>query len=185
MLDVTKMTASAEECIGWPYVSPGSNDRRGIDCSGLFVKIFRDQGASIYHGSNTIYRKYCTEEKGKLTKASQLCEGMAVFKWNPNTPEKFGDGLGDFQHIGYVACVNPLRIIHASTGAMCVTTDKTIEKWKYYGKLKNVDYGGKPDQPETPEAPSFRAGICIFLFKQIRPVRAIPPCVAFFPFPMI
>ena len=154
MLDVTKMTASAEECLGWPYVSPGTNDSRGIDCSGLFVKIFRDQGASIYHGSNTIYRKYCTEEKGKLTKASQLCEGMAVFKWNPNTPEKFGDGLGDFQHIGYVASVNPLRIIHASTGTMCVTTDTAVGKWKYFGKLKNVDYGGgKPDQPETPEAP--------------------------------
>ena len=66
MLDVKKLCASAEECLGWPYVSPGTNDSRGIDCSGLFVKCFRDQGASIYHGSNTIYRKYCSE-KGKLT----------------------------------------------------------------------------------------------------------------------
>ena len=140
MLNIQKMIASARECMGWPYVSPGTNDNRGIDCSGLFVKIFRDQGASIYHGSNTIYRKYCSE-KGKLTRISQLTPGMAVFKWNPNTPEKFGDSLGDFQHIGLVASVNPLEIIHASTGTMCVTTDTKLGKWAYWGKLKDVDYG--------------------------------------------
>ena len=48
--------------LSWPYVSPCTNDSRGIDCSGLFVKAYRDQGASIYHGSNTIYRKYCSEK---------------------------------------------------------------------------------------------------------------------------
>jgi hypothetical protein len=137
MLSVQKLIASAEECLGWPYVSPGSNDQNGIDCSGLFVKCFRDQGASIYHGSNTIYRKYCSE-KGKLASVSQLRRGMAVFKWNSNTPEKFNDGLGDFQHIGLVVSVNPLRIIHASTGTMCVTTDTKIGKWKYWGWLKDV-----------------------------------------------
>jgi len=137
MLDVKKLCASAEECLGWPYVSPGTNDSRGIDCSGLFVKCFRDQGASIYHGSNTIYRKYCSE-KGRLTSVNQLRPGMAVFKWNANTPEKFNDGLGDFQHIGLVVSVNPLRIIHASTGTMCVTTDTSLGKWKYWGWLKDV-----------------------------------------------
>ena len=69
MLDVNKLIVSVEECLGWLYVSPGTNDSRGIDCSGLFVKAYRDQGASIYHGSNTIYRKYCSE-KGKLTNVS-------------------------------------------------------------------------------------------------------------------
>lgn len=137
MLDVNKLIASAEECLGWPYVSPGTNDARGIDCSGLFVKCFRDQGASIYHGSNTIYRKYCSE-KGKLTNVSQLRPGMAVFKWNPNTPEKFNDGLGDFQHIGLVTSVNPLQIVHASTGTMCVTSDAKLGKWAYWGWLKDV-----------------------------------------------
>ena len=48
MLDVQKLITSVEECLGWPYVSPGTNDARGIDCSGLFVKAYRDQGASIY-----------------------------------------------------------------------------------------------------------------------------------------
>jgi len=152
MLDVNKLIASVEECLGWPYVSPGTNDSRGIDCSGLFVKAFWDQGASIYHGSNTIYRKYCSE-KGKLTSVSQLRPGMAVFKWNANTPEKFNDGLGDFQHIGLVTSTNPLRIVHASSAAGCVTTDTKFGKWGYWGWLKDVK---KPDgqstvQPEPAE----------------------------------
>ena len=151
MLDVNKLIASVEECLGWPYVSPGTNDSRGIDCSGLFVKAYRDQGASIYHGSNTIYRKYCAE-KGKMTSVSQLKPGMAVFKWNPNTPEKFNDGLGDFQHIGLVTSVNPLRIVHASSAAGCVTTDEKLGKWAYWGWLKDV---AKTDSlPPTPAEPT-------------------------------
>ena len=138
MLNVNKLCASAEACLGWPYASPGSNDARGIDCSGLFVKCFRDQGASIYHGSNTIWRKYCSE-KGELKTVRQLRRGMAVFKWNPKTPSKFTDGQGDFQHIGLVISVNPLRIIHASTETMCVTTDTRLGKWRFWGWLKDVE----------------------------------------------
>ncbi len=138
MLNVDKLCASAEACLGWPYASPGSNDARGIDCSGLFVKCFRDQGASIYHGSNTIWRKYCSE-KGELKNVRQLRRGMAVFKWNPKTPSKFKDGQGDFQHIGLVVSVSPLRIIHASTETMCVTTDTRLGKWRFWGWLKDVE----------------------------------------------
>ncbi len=139
LLDIKKMITSATECLGWPYASPGSNDSRGIDCSGLLVKIYRDQGASIYHGSNTIYRKHC-DEKGWIGSENILQVGMAVFKWNPNTPVKFNDGLGDFQHIGLVIGTNPLQIIHASSAAGCVIIDQKLGKWKYWGKLKEVNY---------------------------------------------
>ena len=73
-----------------------------------------------------------------MTNVSQLRPGMAVFKWNANTPEKFNDGLGDFQHIGLVTSVNPLRIVHASSAAGCVTTDTKLGKWAYWGWLKDV-----------------------------------------------
>lgn len=139
-LSVNKLITSAEDCIGWPYESPGTNNEKGIDCSGLFVKMFRDQGAKIAHGSNTIYREYCSET-GKISGTGDLKPGYAVFKWNPVTPIKFKDGLGDFQHIGIVASVYPLRIIHASSVTKNVTTDTKIGKWAYWGKLKNVDYG--------------------------------------------
>ena len=148
--EVENLASPFTASLGWPYVSPGTNDSRGIDCSGLFVKAYRDQGTSIYHGSNTIYRKYCSE-KGKLTNVSQLKPGMAVFKWNANTPEKFDDGLGDFQHIGLVTSVNPLRIVHASSAAGCVTTDTKLGKWAYWGWLKDV---AKTDSlPPTPAEP--------------------------------
>ena len=141
MLNARKLCASAEACLGWPYASPGTNDAKGIDCSGLFVKAFRDQGRKIYHGSNTIYRKYCSR-KGELTGVSKLKPGMAVFKWNPHTPAKFHDGQGDFQHIGMVTAMNPLRIVHASSAAGCVTVDTKLGKWKYWGWLKDVAEDG-------------------------------------------
>ena len=109
-------------------MTPGASTAPG------FFEVFQDQGASICHGSNTIYRKFCSG-KGKLTSMSQLRRGMGVFKWNPNTPQKFSESLVDFRHIGLVVCVALLRIIHASTGTMCVTTDTKIGIWKYWGCL--------------------------------------------------
>lgn len=146
MLSIPKMISSAEEALGWPYVSPGTNDVRGIDCSGLFVKMYRDQGASIYHGSNTIFHEHC-KETGKLTKVSHLQVGMAVFKLKPWTEKDkgnkwYGKEPGNLSHIGIVTSVSPLKIIHASSAAGCVTTDTKIGKWAYWGKLKLVDYGG-------------------------------------------
>ena len=155
MLSVSKLSASANECMGWPYVSPGTNDRNGIDCSGLFVKMYRDQGAKIYHGSNTIFREYC-EETGKLTSVDQLQIGMAVFKrkdWTDADKNNrwYGTDPGNLSHIGYVESIHPLRIIHASTGTMCVTTDDKIGKWAYWGKLKDVDYSGTPSPEPSPD----------------------------------
>lgn len=139
MLNVQKMIASAEEALGWPYVSPGSNDASGIDCSGLFVKIYRDQGASIYHGSNRIYRKYC-KEKGQIRSVSDLQPGMAVFKWKDRTPKGYNDDLGDFHHIGLVVSAKPLRIIHASSAKGKVVTDTKLGQWSHWGMLSDVAY---------------------------------------------
>ena len=156
MLNVQIMIQDAEKCLGWPYVSPGTNDQNGIDCSGLFVRIFREQGAKIAHGSNTIYRNYCSQ-KGLIGSAYDLVPGMAVFKWNPNTPEKFKDDLGDFQHIGLVISGSPLKIIHASSAAGRVVIDEKLGKWKYWGMLKNVDYG--QEEPGSSEPVDIPAGL--------------------------
>ena len=45
MLDVNKLIASVEECLGWPYVSPGTNDSSGIDCSGFLTSFSQPQYA--------------------------------------------------------------------------------------------------------------------------------------------
>lgn len=155
MLNINKMIQSAESCLGWPYVSPGSNDQNGIDCSGLFVKMYRDQNAYIYHGSNTIFHNHCSET-GKLTSTKQLIKGMAVFKlkaWTDadRSNKWYGKDPGNLSHIGFVVSVNPLRIIHASSVAGCVTTDTSIKKWAYCGMLKDVDYGDVPEPEPEPE----------------------------------
>lgn len=154
-LDIPKMTKSAEEALGWPYVSPGTNDRNGIDCSGLFVKIYRDQGAKIYHGSNTIFHEYCSST-GKLTSTAQLQPGMAVFKirkWTDadKTNKWYGHEPGNMCHIGYVASGSPLRIIQASSVSGCVIEDTKIGKWAYWGKLKAVDYSDQPQPAPDPD----------------------------------
>lgn len=137
MLNLSQLISDFEACIGFPYASPGTNDARGIDCSGMFVRAFRRQGASIYHGSNTIFRKYLARS-GTIASAADLCPGMAVFKWKPVTPARFSDGLGDFCHIGLVTSVSPLRIVHASTEGMAVKADSKIGKWRYWSWLKDV-----------------------------------------------
>jgi len=153
-LSIQQLTASAESALGWTYVSPGSNDCNGIDCSGLFVKMYRDQGAQIYHGSNTIFHEYC-KLTDKLEGIGQLEPGMAVFKVKPWTSDDsdnrwYGQEPGNVSHIGYVASVNPLRIIHASSAAGCVTTDDSIGKWKYWGELSAVEYSGEPEPSPEP-----------------------------------
>ena len=134
MINIEKLIADFEDCLGWPYKTPGTNDSRGIDCSGMFVRAYRLQGQRIYHGSNTIWRKHL-REKGPIDSVRDLRPGMAVFKWKPDTPSKFRDDEGDFCHIGLVTSVNPLRIVHASTEGMKVKADRKIGKWKYWGIL--------------------------------------------------
>lgn len=153
MLDLNKMIDSAHECIGWPYESPGTNDKNGIDCSGMFVKMYRDQGAKIYHGSNTIFREYCSET-GKITSAKDLQVGMAVFKCKPWTDADkgnkwYGTEPGNLSHIGFVTSVNPLEITHCTSPV--AKTDSSIGKWAYWGKLKDVDYGGSPSPEPGPD----------------------------------
>ncbi len=56
------------------------------DCSGLFSWAFKSLGGYMYHGSDTMYRKYCVNkgelQKGKRTDNGALKPGTAVFVWN-------------------------------------------------------------------------------------------------------
>lgn len=147
-LDPELLCQSFEDCLGFPYASPGSNDERGIDCSGMFVRAFRQQGGRIYHGSNTIWRKHLSR-KGAIGRSTVLRRGMAVFKWREEgDPQQ--DGLGNFYHIGLVTQVDPLRIVHASTRGMCVRADTTADAWTHWGALADVRYPADEIMPEPP-----------------------------------
>ena len=59
-MELDRMIADFEDMVGWPYASPGTGDERGIDCSGAFVRAYRLQGKSLYHGSNRMAREACS-----------------------------------------------------------------------------------------------------------------------------
>lgn len=167
MLDLSKFIADILYCIGIPYVSPGYTGTRedlwkieydkygnpirvptvsGMDCSGLLVRAYALQLEKLTHGSNYIWR-YDLDEKGKLTTASQLEVGMAVFKWanDGGEPDKYKkDGLGNFHHIGVVTSKSPLTITHASSAKGKVVQDTSIKGWTHWGKLSKVEYKEVP-----------------------------------------
>lgn len=157
MIPVRKLIQVFHSMLGWPYVTPGTSNAKGIDCSGAFVYAYRQFGERIYHGSNRIARIYCREMK-RVTASTRLEPGMAIFKsrsdlsrmkgeykpggayYDPNLTE-------DFYHIGLVVSVEPLQIINATPPK--VRIDDRLSRWQWAGYLKAVDYS--PADPETGE----------------------------------
>lgn len=129
------------------------------DCSGLFSWAFKQLGGYIYHGSNTMWLKYCTAKgemrNGKRTDGLPLLPGTAVFTYNKKDGKRGHVGLyiGD----GWV-------IEAQGTKAGVVKTKVTASKWVEWGELKGVDYSGTepapaPDQqPEPAKKPTIRKG---------------------------
>lgn len=166
-LTVAFLIERFQEIIGWPYVSPGSDDKNGIDCSGAFVRAYKAAGLSIYHGSNRIERVYCRDCFDLNGNQSRLEPGMAVFKYREpgeeyyKLPDSYQPGgkhydgdLRDYYHIGLVESVNPLKIIHATTPN--AKRDTSLGKWRRAGYLDAAtNYGTQNnDTPSTNEGGS-------------------------------
>lgn len=101
--------------------------RRVADCSGLFVWAFRELGGDIYHGSNTMWKKYTTE-KGTLTGAMNIRPGTAVFTVG-------SDGVRG--HVGLY--VGGGICIEAKGTAYGVVTSQ-LSRWDEWGELVGVEY---------------------------------------------
>ena len=122
------------------------------DCSGLFAWAFRKLGGEMYHGSDTMYRKWCTDhgelKKGKRTDGKALKPGTAVFVFNGTK----------YSHVGLF--VGGDTVIEAMSTLRGVTTTKiTATKWTNWGELKGVDFdeAGEPSTPDT-SLPTLRRG---------------------------
>lgn len=115
------------------------------DCSGLFSWAFKQLGGYMYHGSNTMWDKYCTAKgeliKGKRDDGKELKPGTAIFTHNSERRGHVGLYIGD----GWV--------IEASGTINGVIRSKiTISKWVEWGELKGVDYGtADPDVITDPD----------------------------------
>ena len=122
------------------------------DCSGLFSWAFKKLGGYMYHGSDTMRRKYCTNAgdlvNGMRTDGQALKPGTAVFTYNKkkNNYGHVGLYIGDGWVIEAMGTIN----------GVC-RTKITASKWVSWGELKGVDYSGAastPIEPEKPEAPA-------------------------------
>lgn len=137
-----KMTAE-----NWPYKSPGSNDRNGIDCSGAFVYAYKQYGKSIYHGSNRIART----DVGELLPISSAQPGMAAFKhrkpgadyyalpdgYKPGGEYYDGD-LNDYYHIGLVG--RDGKILNARNEQDGFVASPVSQGWSHVAYLNQVEY---------------------------------------------
>ena len=170
MIPADQLISVFRTIIGWPYASPGSNDARGIDCSGAFVYAYRQFGERIYHGSNRIIRAYC-HDVVTLDSATRLVPGMAIFKsradldgmkaeykpggkyYDPSLPY-------DYYHVGLVANTEPLQIINATTPVARI--DTVLSKWCCAGYLNAVRYDAAPEPTCTCPCPCDEAGGAAF-----------------------
>ena len=108
--------------------------KRVADCSGLFSWAFKQLGGYMYHGSDTMYRKYCVTKgelkKGKRSDNAALKPGTAVFVWNGSKYSHVGLFVGDNTVIEDMGPING------------VTTSRvTAGKWTHWGELTGVLYG--------------------------------------------
>ena len=103
------------------------------DCSGLFSWAFKQLGGYMYHGSDTMYRKYCVNKgelrKGKRTDCGTLKPGTAVFVWNGKKYSHVGLFVGDGTVIEAMGTINGVT-----------TTRVTAGKWTHWGELVGIDY---------------------------------------------
>ena len=129
------------------------------DCSGLFSWAFKKLGGTMYHGSDTMYRKYCVNKgelsKGKRTDQGVLKPGTAVFVWNGS----------NYSHVGLY--VGDGIVIEAMGTLKGVTTTKvSAGKWTHWGELQGIDYSNNPEvdvqalesSKEGKEWPTLRKG---------------------------
>ena len=106
------------------------------DCSGLFTWAFKQLGGTMYHGSNTMYLKWCSDKGklsgGKRTDGKVLKPGTAVFVWN-------GKNYG---HVGlYIGDGTVVEAMGTRNGV--TTTKVNASKWTNWGELKGVEYGSE------------------------------------------
>ena len=117
------------------------------DCSGLFSWAFEQLGGTMYHGSNTMYLKWCAEKgelkSGKRTDGDILKPGTAVFCWNGKT----------YSHVGLY--IGGDTVIEAAGTQEGVTTSKvSATKWKYWGELTGVEFDVSGDDPAPAPTPT-------------------------------
>ena len=149
-----KAKASNPDCKNSIKYGPKWYGHWVTDCSGLFSYAFAHLGGYMYHGSNTMYDKYCTAKgqlkNGKRTDGKELKPGTAVFCYNETKKNRSHVGL-------YIGNGDVIEAAGASSGV--VKSKVTNSKWDDWGELKGCDYNVSPTP--TPPEPTPEKGYAI------------------------
>ena len=107
--------------------------KRVWDCSGLIYWIYRLYGMTITHGSNTMYKEFCSAKGkikgGKKENGDPIKKGSAVFLYRSSDNNRHHVGV----YIGDGQCVEAKGTING-----VVMSD--ISHWHEWGELLGVDY---------------------------------------------
>jgi len=117
------------------------------DCSGMFSWAFKKLGGYMYHGSNTMWKKYMVAEgalkNGRRNDGQELKPGTAVFKVSGT----------NYHHVGLY--IGNGTVIEAKGTYYGVVTS-AVTTWHAWGEMKGVDYGDVTDtvtpEPAEPES---------------------------------
>ena len=139
MIDVDRLLELFErmEREHWAY-EWGSAREGCVDCSGAFVWAFKQLGASIEHGSNSIAHL----RVGEHVPVAQAKPGYAVFKMRAWREEDrgnrwYGESPGDCYHIGLMGRVG--KVLNAQ-GVKTGFVASDAKGWAFAAPLKAVKY---------------------------------------------
>ena len=118
--------------------------RKVADCSGMFVWAYKRFGASIYHGSDTIWRKY-TSMTGRVEGTLSIRPGTAVFMENDGKRTHIG------LYVGNGKCIE-------AQGTRTGVVESDISRWDEWGQLTDVDYEGVSADEIRVALPTLRRG---------------------------
>ena len=139
MIDVDRLLDLFERMLDEHWAYEWGAAREGcVDCSGAFVLAYKQLGANIEHGSNSIARL----RVGEYVPVSEAKPGYAVFKlrvWRESDSGNhwFDQQPGDVYHIGLMG--NNGKVLNAqSTKTGFVASDAA--GWAFAAPLKDVIY---------------------------------------------
>lgn len=131
----------------WAY-ELGAAREGCVDCSGAFVWAYKQLGATIEHGSNSIAHL----RVGEYVPIEEAKPGYAVFKLRPWRDDDSGNRWfdqqpGDCYHIGLMG--RDGRVLNAQSTKTGFVASPASQNWAFAAPLKAVSYSDDKEGGET------------------------------------
>lgn len=149
MIKVSALINLFQRMLGehWAY-ELGAAREGCVDCSGAFVWAYKQLGATIEHGSNSIAHL----RVGEYVPVSEAKPGYAVFKLRPWREDDSGNRWfdqqpGDVYHIGLMG--RDGRVFNAQSTKTGFVASPASQNWAFAAPLKAVSYSDDGEGGDT------------------------------------